>query len=67
MALLDWPLLNSSLSKDGTAVIQHAAHNLGVAMATPLGLVVSAVNLYSFTDNECAMLNPCCFLSVLCA
>ena len=61
MALLDWPLLNSSLSEDGTAVIQHAAHNLGVAMATPLGLVVRPVNFNTFTDNESAMLNPCSF------
>ncbi len=39
MALADFPLLNSSLRADGEALVQHAAHNIGVAMATPSGLV----------------------------
>ncbi len=39
VALADFPLLNSSLRGDGEALVQHAAHNIGVAMATPSGLV----------------------------
>jgi hypothetical protein len=39
VALADFPLLNSSLRADGEALVQHAAHNIGVAMATPSGLV----------------------------
>ena len=40
VALLDYPVLNSSLSEDGSEITYHAAHNIGVAMDTPRGLVV---------------------------
>lgn len=40
MALLQYPILNASLSADQTEVIYHPAHNIGVAMDTPKGLVV---------------------------
>ena len=40
VALAEYPLLNSSLSTGGESVVQHSAHNIGVAMATPTGLVV---------------------------
>lgn len=40
VALAKFPVLNSSLSADGEALLQHAAHNIGIAMATPSGLVV---------------------------
>ena len=40
MALREWPDVNSSLSADGHSLIRHHSHNLGVAMATPSGLVV---------------------------
>ncbi|KAK9827299.1 hypothetical protein WJX81_002270 [Elliptochloris bilobata] len=43
VALAEFPVLNSSLSADGKALLQHAAHNIGVAMATPTGLVVPNV------------------------
>ncbi|CAL8463419.1 g2953 [Coccomyxa elongata] len=40
VALRQWPDVNGSLSADGSALLQHPSHNLGVAMATPSGLVV---------------------------
>ncbi len=40
VALQEWPDVNASLAEDGTSLLRHRAHNLGVAMATPLGLVV---------------------------
>ena len=40
MALTKYPVLNSSLSPDGSEIIYHNAHNIGVAMDTPRGLVV---------------------------
>ncbi|KAK9812622.1 hypothetical protein WJX72_000756 [[Myrmecia] bisecta] len=43
MALQDFPGINSSLSPDQTHLLHHASHNIGVAMATPTGLVVPNV------------------------
>jgi pyruvate/2-oxoglutarate dehydrogenase complex dihydrolipoamide acyltransferase (E2) component len=40
LALLQYPILNASLSEDGAEVIYHPEHNIGVAMDTPKGLVV---------------------------
>ncbi|EIE27558.1 hypothetical protein COCSUDRAFT_55557 [Coccomyxa subellipsoidea C-169] len=40
VAMRQWPDINGSLSADGTSLLQHHSHNLGVAMATPSGLVV---------------------------
>lgn len=40
VAMAEYPLLNSSLSAGGDSLVQHSAHNIGVAMATPTGLVV---------------------------
>lgn len=40
LALKENPMINSSLSPSGDAVVQHASINIGVAVATPLGLVV---------------------------
>ena len=34
------PLVNASLAPDHTAILQHGTANIGVAMATPHGLVV---------------------------
>lgn len=39
-ALEDFPTINSSLHSKGDALLQHAPHNIGIAMATPTGLVV---------------------------
>ncbi|KAK9792987.1 hypothetical protein WJX73_009308, partial [Symbiochloris irregularis] len=41
LVLLDHEELNSSLGEDGASIIVHRRHNIGVAMATPSGLVVS--------------------------
>ncbi len=40
LALLQYPILNASLSPDETEVVYHPDHHIGVAMATPKGLVV---------------------------
>lgn len=40
MALQHFPLINSSLDKARENIIYKADHNIGVAMDTPLGLVV---------------------------
>lgn len=43
LALLKFPILNSSLDVANESVIYKAAHNISVAMATPEGLVVPNV------------------------
>lgn len=40
LALLDFPALNATLSPDGSEVTRRGAHNIGVAMDTPRGLIV---------------------------
>ena len=40
MALSEYPILNSSISKDETEVTYHSDHNIGVATDTPHGLLV---------------------------
>ena len=51
MALANFPVLNSSLSADGEALLQHAAHNIGIAMATPSGLVVRPALSIAFSET----------------
>ena len=43
LALLQYPIINSSLSADEKEVIMHHDHNLGVAMDTPKGLLVPVI------------------------
>lgn len=43
LALLQFPILNSSVDVASESVIYKAAHNISVAMATPEGLVVPNV------------------------
>lgn len=40
LALRDWPFVNASMAADQSAVICHRHVNIGVAIATPHGLVV---------------------------
>lgn len=40
LALRDFPMINSSLSHDKNAIVQHNHINIGIAIATPDGLVV---------------------------
>jgi len=40
LALAENPSINASIASSGDAIIQHAHINIGVAVATPLGLVV---------------------------
>lgn len=44
-ALKQWPEVNSSLGADGVSLVQHASHDIGVAIATPNGLVVPAIKV----------------------
>lgn len=44
-ALAEFPDVNATLQSDMRAVIRHRHHNIGVAMATPTGLVVSPAKL----------------------
>lgn len=43
LALLEFPILNSSLDVSSESVIYRSTHNISVAMATPEGLVVPNV------------------------
>ena len=43
LALLQYPIINSSLSADEKEVIMHHDHNLGIAMDTPKGLLVPVI------------------------
>ncbi len=40
LAMLKYPVINSSLNPDQTEITYHASHNIGVAMDTDRGLVV---------------------------
>ena len=40
LALLRFPILNSSLTEDEKEVVYHSSHEIGVAMATSKGLIV---------------------------
>lgn len=40
LTLRKHPLANSSVDMSRNALIQHKSHNIGIAMATPLGLIV---------------------------
>lgn len=43
LALLDYPILNSTVSADVSEMTYHANHNIGIAMDTPKGLVVPVI------------------------
>jgi len=43
LALADFPSLNAHAAADGSSVTQRAAHNLGVAVDSPRGLLVPVV------------------------
>ena len=43
LALAEFPLLNSSISADGTELVFKGSHNIGLAMDTPTGLLVPNV------------------------
>ncbi|GAA3892199.1 2-oxo acid dehydrogenase subunit E2 [Leifsonia kafniensis] len=51
--LRQYPVLNSSLSADGQAIIQHGRINLGMAAQTPRGLMVPVVhNAQDMTTSQ---------------
>ncbi len=44
-SLKQFPEVNSSLASDGASLVQHGSHNIGIAMATPNGLVVPNIKV----------------------
>lgn len=53
LALAHYPVLNASISENGTEMIYHSNHNIGLAMDTPKGLlvpVIKQVQLKSILD-----------------
>jgi pyruvate/2-oxoglutarate dehydrogenase complex dihydrolipoamide acyltransferase (E2) component len=40
LALLDYPVINSTVNGDCSEMTIHSDHNIGVAMDTPKGLIV---------------------------
>ena len=52
-ALSHYPVLNASIAENGTEMIYHSNHNIGLAMDTPKGLlvpVIKQVQLKSILD-----------------
>jgi len=43
LALAEFPLLNASVAADGATLVKKGAHNIGLAMDTPTGLLVPNV------------------------
>lgn len=53
LALAHYPVLNASIAENGTEMIYHSNHNIGLAMDTPKGLlvpVIKQVQLKSILD-----------------
>jgi 2-oxoisovalerate dehydrogenase E2 component (dihydrolipoyl transacylase) len=48
LSLHQFPVLNSSVSKDETSITYHGDHNIGVAMDTPRGLLVPNIKQVQF-------------------
>lgn len=72
IALMEYPIINSSLSEDEKEIVYHNAHNIGVAMDTPRGLVVPNIkvrkkkpyNEYTSSSNPKSNTTPTHFQSV---
>ena len=47
-ALAEYPDVNATLQSDMRAIVRHRHHNIGVAIATPTGLVVRPQALHPF-------------------
>ena len=45
-ALADFPDVNATLQSDMRAIVRHTHHNIGVAIATPTGLVVRTQEMH---------------------
>jgi len=43
VCLHSYPILNATLSEDLTEMLYHSSHNIGVAMASPQGLIVPVI------------------------
>lgn len=53
LALKDFPVLNATVSEDETAITMVAAHNISVAMDTPVGLIVPNVKDVQVRSLSC--------------
>ena len=45
MALMHFPVLNSSYSVEQASITYKASHNIGLAMDTPMGLLLSLIHI----------------------
>ncbi len=55
IALAEFPDVNATLQSDMRAIVRHRHHNIGVAIATPTGLVV---NSFSNAPSPVPCLSP---------
>jgi len=56
LSLMHFPILNSSLNVESETITYKAAHNIGVAMDTPMGLLVPNIkNVQNLTAYEIAL------------
>ena len=53
LALAHHPILNSTVDPDCTAITYRADHNVGVAMDTPMGLIVKRVQVITVGLGMC--------------
>ena len=51
MALKEHPILNASIDADAEMVTYRANHNIGVAMDTPVGLLVPSIKRVQGLDH----------------
>ncbi|XLR52011.1 hypothetical protein S83_002683 [Arachis hypogaea] len=66
MALTKYPSLNSCFKEDSMEVIFKGSHNIGVAMATPNGLVVPNIkNVRSLSILQVSFQSHDCFMHTL--
>ena len=55
LSLSKYPILNSTVNKEATEMIQHVNHNIGVAIDSPKGLIVPVIkNVQNKTIFEIA-------------
>ena len=57
LALLQYPILNSSVSQDCSSITVKASHNIGVAMDTSEGLVVPNIKSVEVSLDGCTQLH----------
>ena len=63
LALKEYPVLNAHVDPDCTKITYKSDHNIGVAMDTPLGLVVPNVKQVQVQRHSYIDIVMCSFLS----